>query len=57
MKTETDILIRISELKVEISHLEKENPIDSPFFQEANNSIVIVNEKIKMLQWVLEINN
>lgn len=48
MKTETDILIKISELELWISHLEKENPI------EGKDSIVIANEKIELLQWVLE---
>ena len=48
MKTETDVLIKISELEMWVSHVKKENPI------EGNDSIIIANEKIKILNWVLE---
>ena len=48
MKNETDILIKISELEMWVSHLKKENPI------EENDSIIIANEKIEILKWVLE---
>lgn len=48
MKNETDILIKISELELWVSHLEKEHP------SEGNDSIIIANEKIEILKWVLE---
>ena len=48
MKTETDILIKISELEMWISHLQKEYP------NESSNSVIIANEKIEILKWVLE---
>lgn len=54
MKNETDILIKISELELSISNFEKEYPTGSPFFQEGNDSIIIANEKIEILKWVLE---
>jgi len=48
MKTETDILIKISELELWITRLEKEYPI------EEKDSIVIANEQIEILKWMLE---
>ena len=47
MKTETDILILISELEMWISYIQRENPI------EGDNIILIANEKINLLKWVL----
>ena len=47
MKTETDILILISELEMWISHIQRENPI------EGANIILIANEKINLLKWVI----
>jgi len=47
MKTERDILVLISELEMWISHIKRENPI------EGANAILIANEKINVLKWVL----
>jgi hypothetical protein len=47
MKTEIDILVLISELEVWISQIKRENPNDGDI------AILIANEKINVLKWVL----
>jgi hypothetical protein len=48
MKTETDILVLISELEIWISQIKRENPT------EGDIAILIANEKINLLKWVLD---
>jgi hypothetical protein len=48
MKTERDIILLIVELENWISQIKRENPI------EGANAILIANEKINVLKWVLD---
>ena len=49
MKTETDILVKISELELEISQLKN----NKKHISKSITHIVILESKIEMLKWIL----
>jgi hypothetical protein len=49
MKTETDILVKISELELEISQLKN----NKKHISKSITAIVILDSKIEMLKWIL----